>query len=67
MAIAYMGIGEVERALDKMEQAVRERDFLTPYLRAQERWRPLRAHPRFQAILQGMWPDHGPFEVDEPS
>ena len=67
MAIAYMALGEVERALDMMEQAVTEREFLAPYVRAIPRWRPLRAHPRFQAILQSMWPDHGPFEVEEPS
>ena len=67
MGTAYLALGELERAMDSWEQAVRERDFFAPYLRAVPRFRPLRANSRFQAILQSMWPDHGPFEVEEPS
>ena len=64
MGMAYMALDDVERGLDQWEAAVRQRDFFMPYLRVISALRPLRAHPRFQAILQSMWPDHGPFEVD---
>jgi adenylate cyclase len=65
-ALAHQALGDLERALDFYEQAVEERDFLVPFIRSSPRMRPLRAHPRFQALLQRMWPDHGPFEVEGP-
>jgi TolB-like protein len=65
LGLAHQALGDIERALDLFEKAVEEGDFLVPFLRASPRLRPLRAHPRFQAILQSMWPDHGPFEVEE--
>lgn len=65
MGLANLARGDTERAIDCWERAVDEGDFLVPFVRATPRLRPLRAHPRFQALLQRMWPDHGPFEVDE--
>jgi TolB-like protein/Flp pilus assembly protein TadD len=64
LGLARMALGDVEGAMDMWEKAVRERDFSVPFLRASTRFRPLRAHPRFQAILQTMWPGHGEFPVD---
>jgi TolB-like protein/Flp pilus assembly protein TadD len=63
MGLAYVSIGELERALDCWEAAVAERDFFAPFLRSVPRYRPLRANPRFQAILRSMWPEHGPFQA----
>lgn len=65
MGYAYLAGGRVEDALDQWEEAVRQRDLFTPYARLSAQLRPLRAHPRFQAILQSMWPEHGPFEMDQ--
>ena len=64
IAIAHQALGDTETALGLYEKAVDEGDFLAPFLRSSPRFRPMRAHPRFQALLQRMWPDHGPFEVD---
>jgi Flp pilus assembly protein TadD len=65
IGLAHLARGDVERAIDSWEQAVEEGDFLVPFVRSMPRLRSLRAHPRFQALLQRMWPDHGPFEVGE--
>ncbi|MGD8872631.1 MAG: hypothetical protein PVJ80_13740, partial [Gemmatimonadota bacterium] len=64
-AYVHLIRGDVDGAIDLWEQAVEQGDFFAPFLRCTPRFRPLRAHPRFQALLQRMWPDHGPFEVDE--
>jgi TolB-like protein/Flp pilus assembly protein TadD len=64
LGLARMALGDVDAAMEMWEQAVRERDFSVPFLRASTRFRPLRAHPRFQAILQSMWPGHGEFPVE---
>lgn len=63
IGLAHMARGEIERAIDYWERAVDEGDFLVPFVRSTPRLRALRAHPRFQALLQRMWPDHGRFEV----
>jgi len=65
MGLAYMAIGDLDKALDHWEAAVAEHDFFAPFLRSIPRYRPLRAHPRFQAILRSMWPEHGPFRVED--
>ena len=67
LAYVRLALGDVEGAIDLWEQSVEQRDFFAPFLRCTQRLYPLRAHPRFQALLQRMWPDHGPFEVEGPA
>jgi tetratricopeptide (TPR) repeat protein len=50
----YIGLGEIDRALDWLETAVEEHDsmvFLLPVLPLPD---PLRSHPRFHALLRKM-------------
>lgn len=49
--------GDVEKALDWLEEGLRRRAFLMLWIRAIPRCRPLRSHPRFQAILRAIWPE----------
>jgi TolB-like protein/Flp pilus assembly protein TadD len=64
LAYVHLALDDVEGAIALWQQSVAQGDFFAPFLRCTPRFRPLRAHPRFQALLQHMWPDHGPFEVD---
>jgi len=57
LAVYPLLVGDVERALDHLEAGLRQRAFLMLWMRATPRYRPLRGHPRFQAILRAMWPD----------
>jgi TolB-like protein len=65
LAYLHLAAQDIDKAMDFFEQAVAEGDFLAPFIRCTPRLNPMRAHPRFQALLQRMWPDHGPFEVSE--
>ena len=49
--------GDVESAIDRLERAYDERAFLLLWLRAIPRYRSLRSHPRFMALLRRIWPD----------
>jgi eukaryotic-like serine/threonine-protein kinase len=46
--------GDHETALDWIERGYAERDTLLVYLDVEDYWDPLRAHPRFQAMLRLM-------------
>lgn len=48
LAAAYLGVGDVDRALDFIERADQERDSRISFLGIDARWKSLRNHPRFQ-------------------
>jgi serine/threonine-protein kinase len=48
----HFGLGEAERALDLIEQSVAERNWFVRLLKCEPMFDPLRAQPRFQAILE---------------
>ena len=50
----YVGLGEIDRALDWCEKAINERDSWIFHLVVDPRWDPLRSHPRYQAMLRMM-------------
>jgi len=53
-AYAYTGLGDHERAMDWLERAVATRTGPVYGLRGTFLFRPLRGHPRFQALLRQM-------------
>jgi len=58
-------LGEIEAALDIMEQAIDDRSsFWVVIVRAHPRFRPLRGHPRFRALLARIWPDEASFRPE---
>ena len=52
MAYAYLGLGNNKRALDALEQAVKDRDVIFP--KPNPAFDPLRSDPRFVDILRSM-------------
>jgi DNA-binding winged helix-turn-helix (wHTH) protein/tetratricopeptide (TPR) repeat protein len=52
VAIAHCGFGDVERAIDGLRGACRERHGLLVYLRIEPLWNPLRGDPRFEDLLR---------------
>ena len=54
--IAYvnLGLGEYEEAIGLLNRAFEERDGLLAYANMSEGYDPLRADPRFQALLRRM-------------
>ncbi len=52
VALAYVQLGETDRALDCLEQAYVTRSAWMPYLEVETRLDPLRADPRFRALLE---------------
>jgi Flp pilus assembly protein TadD len=53
-ATIYLGLGDVERALDWTERAHAERRGWVTYMRVNAIFDPLRDSPRFQALLEKM-------------
>ena len=49
-AVICVGLGEYDRALDLIEQAVRDRDWQVRMLPVEPILDPLRSHPRFRAL-----------------
>jgi serine/threonine-protein kinase len=49
-----VGLGEIDRALDLLEEAVAVHSGSTYGIKGSFLWEPLRGHPRFQALLRGM-------------
>jgi DNA-binding winged helix-turn-helix (wHTH) protein/TolB-like protein/tetratricopeptide (TPR) repeat protein len=61
VAMVQSGLGEVDAALASLELAYQVRDTRLVYLKDDRRWRPLREHPRFLALLRRMKLDgYGP-------
>jgi TolB-like protein/Tfp pilus assembly protein PilF len=52
LAFAYLGLGELEVAIDYLEQAHEQRNSQIVYLSHAHFFDPLRGHPRFQALLE---------------
>ena len=53
-AYIYTGLGDMERAMDWLERAVAERTGPAYGIKGSFLFAPLRAHPRFRALLQQM-------------
>jgi Flp pilus assembly protein TadD len=56
MAIAWLGLGDNERALDSLETAFEDRSPRLLFLMVEPRFDPLRSHPRFQTLIQQVRP-----------
>ena len=54
MALVNVGLGQREQAISRLEQAAEERDPMMPELNVWPGLDPLRAAPRFQALLRRM-------------
>ncbi len=54
MSVLCLGLGEQSQALAYLEQAWEDRDGLLPFINVGFYFDPLRADPRFQALLQRM-------------
>jgi tetratricopeptide (TPR) repeat protein len=52
VALVYTGLGETNAALDMLEAACDERSGSVRYLKVEPRLDPIRAHPRFQALMR---------------
>ena len=52
LAMAYAGIGEIDVALSRLEEAYEARDFWMIWLKVQPELDPLRADPRFRELLR---------------
>jgi serine/threonine-protein kinase len=50
----YLGLGEIDKALDWYEKAIDERDSYILHLSVDPQYDRLRSHPRFQALLRKM-------------
>ena len=54
LALVSLGQGDHDQAISWLEKGVEDRDGLMTYLHAYPAWAPLRADPRFQALLRRM-------------
>jgi hypothetical protein len=52
--IMYLGLGQVETAMDWYEKAIEERDAIPLYLSTEPKLGRLRSHPRCQALQRQM-------------
>jgi DNA-binding winged helix-turn-helix (wHTH) protein/TolB-like protein/Flp pilus assembly protein TadD len=51
LADIHIALGDLERGMECLEQAVEERAIVAVWLRWERHWDPLRSHPRFPALL----------------
>ncbi len=56
IAAALQQTGDVEGALDHLEQALENRDPTLPAIGGTPRWRPLYGNPRFKKVFQAIFP-----------
>jgi eukaryotic-like serine/threonine-protein kinase len=54
LAYVYAGLGELDRAMDLLEESVRARAGAAYGIRGSFLWAPLHGHPRFVALLRSM-------------
>jgi tetratricopeptide (TPR) repeat protein len=52
LADVWVALGENERAIEYIEQAIEERAIVAMWLNWDPHWDPLRSHPRFPALLE---------------
>ena len=61
VAAVYTQVGELDRALDLLEQSAKETNGPTyGALKLNEEWDPLRSHPRFEKLLASLAPKDAP-------
>jgi tetratricopeptide (TPR) repeat protein len=48
--------GDLDRAFDLLDEALRERAFFLPFVRLTARFHPLWDHPRFRHLVDQLWP-----------
>jgi tetratricopeptide (TPR) repeat protein len=53
-AMVHNGLGEADAALRRLEQSVDQREVQATFIKIDSRWDPLRADPRFVALLERM-------------
>jgi hypothetical protein len=53
-AVIHQGLGEMDKALDWYEKAVDEREPLMLQFNVHPNYDPVRAHPRYPALLRRM-------------
>jgi len=51
LALIHLGLGETEKALDRLEQGLEEKSYWMIYLKADPVYDSLRSHPRFIRLL----------------
>lgn len=51
IADIHVALGDHEKAIEYLERTVEERAIMAMWLRSDRHWDPLRAHPRFTALL----------------
>ena len=56
IADVHLGLGDYDRALDALERAVEERANAIGAINVNPRYRPLRGNPRFERLVQQVWP-----------
>ncbi len=56
--VAYLGLGQDQRALDLLELALNERDGMLVFLQVDPVFDSLRSHPRFKAVVDKMGIPH---------
>lgn len=54
VAIAYMGLGEREKAMEALERSVAEHDPKVTFIKVERTWDELRSEPRFAALIKRM-------------
>ncbi len=52
LALIYLGLGETDQALDRLEQGFEEKSYWMIYLKADPVYDDLRAHPRFIRLME---------------
>jgi TolB-like protein len=55
IGLAHAGLGELDEAIDWMEDAIERRDEFVVWLRESSLVDPLRSHPRFDELVQRVW------------
>lgn len=51
-AILYMGLGEIERAMDLLFEGAQKKDALLVYLQCEPTYDPIREHPRYGELIR---------------
>jgi serine/threonine-protein kinase len=54
IALAYLAVGEREKALEYLEKGIEERDARMVFLKVESQWDPLRGEKRFAEVLRRM-------------